>query len=185
MRPAAAIEFSAWQQRVGALAWIVDAAALERELNAALRFAPHVTRVDADVPATLTALCEGKASSTRSALGVQFERFDYGQQAVAARLTSTRDHQNVAHQWFRSPDVLALLPLDAPQSLMSYALVWSLPGRARQRADGDGAARVRSGVGARDSGEAGALTLCSPRAAWPLMLAKAQHRVRAGLGAAG
>ena len=47
----AALEFSAWEQRVGELAWIIDAAALERELDAALRFAPHVTRVDADVPA--------------------------------------------------------------------------------------------------------------------------------------
>ena len=40
----AALEFSAWEQRVGALAWITDAAVLERELAAAVRFAPHVTR---------------------------------------------------------------------------------------------------------------------------------------------
>src|SRR5689334_11070511 len=36
------IEFSAWQQCVGALAWIVDAARLEAELATAVRFAPHV-----------------------------------------------------------------------------------------------------------------------------------------------
>ena len=173
--PAAAIEFSAWQQRVGALAWIVDAAALERELNAALRFAPHVTRVDADVPATLTALCEGKGSSTRTALGVQFERFDYGQQAVAARLTSTRDHQNVAHQWFRSPDVLALLPLDAPQALMSYALVWSCPTERASALLAMAPPEFEAELAHATSGEAGALTLCSARAAWPLMLARAQQ----------
>ena len=37
------LEFSAWQQHVGALAWIVDAQALDQELDAALRFAPNVT----------------------------------------------------------------------------------------------------------------------------------------------
>ena len=35
--PGAAIDFSAWQQRVSALAWITDAAALERQLRAAVR----------------------------------------------------------------------------------------------------------------------------------------------------
>ena len=78
------LEFSAWQQHVGALAWIVDAQALDQELDAALRFAPNVTRVDADVSAILTALCEGKGSATRSAVGVEFERSDYAQMAVAA-----------------------------------------------------------------------------------------------------
>ena len=57
----AALDFSAWQQHVSALAWITDAAVLERQLGEAVRFAPHITRVDADdpadVPAALIALC--------------------------------------------------------------------------------------------------------------------------------
>ena len=99
--PGAALDFSAWQQRVGALAWITDAAALERQLGAAVRFAPHITIIDAvdpahaddlttGTPAALTALCEGKASATRTALGIGFERHAYGHQAIAARLTSTQ-----------------------------------------------------------------------------------------------
>lgn len=110
------LEFSAWQQGLGELAWIVDAAALERELDAALRFAPHVTRVDAPVAAPLTALCEGRDSATRAALGVEEERIDYGQQAIAARLGCDRPHHGTAHQWFRAPDVLALLPFDLPSA---------------------------------------------------------------------
>ena len=69
----AALEFSAWEQRVGALGVITDAAVLERELAAAVRFAPHVTRGRGEVPATLTALCEGRASAAREALGVAFD----------------------------------------------------------------------------------------------------------------
>ena len=168
------LEFTSWQQRVSALAWIVDAQALERELAAALRFAPHVTRVDADVSATLMALCEGKGSATRAGLGVEFDRVEYGQQAIAARLNVSRDHQNVAHQWFRSPDVLALLPLDAPQPHASYALVWSCPtGRASELLALDPPA-FEAELAHATASEAGHLTLCSPRAAWPLMLAQAR-----------
>ena len=175
----AALDFSAWQQRVSALAWITDAAVLERELAAAVRFAPHITVVDAEASAPalrapLTALCEGKASATRELLGIAFERHDYGHQAIAARLTATRAHQGVARQWFRAPDVLALLPFDAPQPGHSHALVWSLPNdRARELLALDAAAFEQQLMQAT-AGAAGELTLASKRAAWPLMHANAQ-----------
>lgn len=171
----AAIDFSAWQQRVSALAWITDAAVLERELASAVRFAPHITVVDpqASVNAALTALCEGKASAAREALGVAFERRDYGHQAIAARLTSDRPHRGIARQWFRAPDVLALLPFDTPTPQRSWALVWSLPDeRARELLALDPAA-FEQALNAATGGEAGALTLASARASWPLMQAQA------------
>ncbi len=175
---ASAIDFSAWQQQVSALAWITDAAVLERELATAVRFAPHITVLEPGAPpdsveAALTALCEGKASATRESLGISFDRVDYGHKAIAARLQSTRAHQGIARQWFRAPDVLALLPFDTPQPQHSYALVWSLPDeRAAQLLALDGAAFEHELMQAT-GGEAGELTLASERAAWPLMLANA------------
>lgn len=164
------LEFSAWEQRVGALAVITDAAALEHELDAALRFAPHVTRVDADVGATLVAHCEGRSAANLHALDAGFERSDYGQKAIAARLVATLPHRHIARQWFRSPDVLALLPFDRPEPERSYALVWSLPS---ERADAllamDAAAFERELAGATGV-EVGALGLGSERAAWPLVV---------------
>ena len=171
----AAIDFSAWQQHVGALAWITDAAVLERELAAAVRFAPHITVLDADTPvqASLTALCEGKASAARDALGIAFERIEYGHQAIAARLTSTRAHQGMARQWFRAPDVLALLRFDTPQPAQSFALVWSLPNeRAAELLALDAVAFAQQLMQAT-GGEAGELELASARAAWPLTKATA------------
>ena len=170
-----ALDFSAWQQQVSALAWITDAAVLERELAAAVRFAPHITVVEAGTPvrAALTALCEGKASAARETLGVAFERHDFGHQAIAARLTSSRGHQGVARQWFRSPDVLALLPFDTPQPDHSYALVWSLPNERAQALLALDAAAFEHELMQATAGEAGELTLTSPRAAWPLMQATA------------
>lgn len=170
-----ALDFSAWQQHVSALAWITDAALLERELAAAVRFAPHITVVEpgADVRAPLTALCEGKASATREALGIAFERVEYGHRAIAARLTSSQAHQGVARQWFRAPDVLALLPFDAPQPERSYALVWSLPDERAQQLLGLDAPAFEHELMQASGGEAGVLALASPRAAWPLMRATA------------
>ncbi len=172
----ASLGFSAWDQQVGELAWIVDAPALEAELGNAVRFAPHLAVIDADaeVPAALLALCEGKASARRDALGVHFERHDYRQTAIAARLAASRAHLGVARQWFRSPDVLALLPFDRPQPGGSYALVWSVPSeRAAELLALDDATFVHL-LNEATGGEAGELSLVSPRAAWPLMLAQAQ-----------
>jgi 2-polyprenyl-6-methoxyphenol hydroxylase-like FAD-dependent oxidoreductase len=162
------LEFSAWEQCVGELAVITDAGALESELDAALRFAPHVTRVDADVPATLVAHCEGRAASGVAGLDAGFERSDYGQRAIAARLVASSPHRHVARQWFRSPDVLALLPFDRPEPERSYALVWSLPSDradALLAIDADGFARE---LAEATGGECGELGLGSLRAAWPL-----------------
>src|SRR6218665_2575336 len=49
-RAGSMLEFSAWQQGVAELAFIVDAGALEQQLAAALRFSPHVQIVDKPVP---------------------------------------------------------------------------------------------------------------------------------------
>ncbi len=175
-----AIDFTAWQQRVDALAWITDAGVLERELAAAVRFSPHVTVLDdgpagddevADVP--LTALCEGRASATRDRLGVGFERHDYRHRAIAARLTSSARHRGIARQWFRSPDVLALLPFDAPEPGRSFALVWSLPDEQAQALLSADIQTFEARLMEATGGDAGELRLGSVRAAWPLMQARA------------
>ncbi len=182
------LSFSAWQQRVSELAWIADAAQLERLLGEALRFSPHVTMVPpmtasgAPVSAALLAVCEGKASVTRETLGVSFSRQNYGHQALAARLKASRPHAHVARQWFRSPDVLALLPFNAPDPEGSYGLVWSMPDQQADTlralsppafeqalmhalADSDPLAPTRVGE----------LSLASTVVAWPLALAQAER----------
>lgn len=175
--PGAALEFSSWEQRVGELAWIVDAAVLERELAAAVRFSPHVTvlsgaQADA-ATAPLLAICEGKASATRDAHRVPLDRRPYGQRAVAARLVSSKPHAGTARQWFGSPDVLALLPFDAPQPQSSYALVWSVPdARASELLAMDEVA-FNAALMHATSGVAGELQLTGERVAWPLTRAQA------------
>jgi ubiquinone biosynthesis UbiH/UbiF/VisC/COQ6 family hydroxylase len=174
-----ALAFSAWQQCVTELAWIVDAAALEEALAQAVRYAPDVTPVDApvEVPreAALQAICEGRDSATRAALGAAFTSHGYGQRAIAARLASDAPHAGVAWQWFRSPDVLALLPFDRPQADHSFALVWSLPEPQAQRWLDAPAEDFEAALNQATGGAAGRLTLAGERAAWPLALGRAQR----------
>ncbi len=164
------IEFSSWQQGVDALAWIVDAAELDAALQSAVRFAPHLQTVSAPVDAALTVWADGKATASVEALGVHVDRHPYGHTAVAARLQSDLPHGNLAWQWFRAPDVLALLPFDRPAHGHGFGLVWSMP--AAQAAetmalsDADFEARLNEATG----GTAGLLRLTAPRAAWPLSL---------------
>jgi 2-polyprenyl-6-methoxyphenol hydroxylase-like FAD-dependent oxidoreductase len=167
--------FSAWQQAVDALAWIVDAAALDAALAEALRYAPHVQRLAHDAPAALLAVCEGRDSATRDALGARYVAQPYGHHAVAARLVADAPHLGVARQWFRSPDILALLPFGRPTPGASYGLVWSMPEpMAAERLD-ESPAAFEAALNAATGGVAGTLRLDGERASWPLMLARAER----------
>ncbi|EHR72952.1 2-polyprenyl-6-methoxyphenol hydroxylase-like oxidoreductase [Burkholderiales bacterium JOSHI_001] len=173
--PGAALSFSAWEQQVSALAWIVDTAELEAALRAAVRFAPHVQILSQEPPAALRVLAEGKASATREALGVKFHRHPYGHSALAARLCSSLPHAGVARQWFRSPDILALLPFDRPVPGHGYALVWSQPEAQARHWLQAPAAELEQALNDATGGAAGTLRLDGERALWPLALGQAER----------
>ena len=182
--PGGVLDFSAWQQGCDALAWIVDAAELDAALRAAARFAPHLAWVADGAPeaagAALSVLAEGKTSSSRVALGVQFERQDYGHSALAARLVASQPHAGLARQWFRTPDVLALLPIDRPAPGCSYGLVWSLPTARAQALLDAPVAEFEAALHDATGAAAGQLTLDGARATWPLALAQATPLCGAG-----
>jgi ubiquinone biosynthesis UbiH/UbiF/VisC/COQ6 family hydroxylase len=173
-QPAGRLEFSAWQQGVRELACIVDAATLEQQLGAAVGFAPHVRRVSQPVEAELQLLCEGRDSAARAALGVRFEKQAYGHSAIAARLVAEAPHQGVARQWFRAPDVLALLPFERPAPQRSYGLVWSVPEARATELLGLSDTDFEQALHEATGGQAGELRLAGGRAAWPLALARAE-----------
>lgn len=170
----AALHFSAAAQGLDVLTWIVDAAELEEALLTALRFAPHVDPVDREVPAALQALAEGRDGAGRATRGAATSVHHYGQRAIAARLVADRPHEGVARQWFRSPDVLALLPFDRPAPGASYGLVWSLPeALAREHLAADDSA-FEALLAQATQGAAGQLRLSSSRASWALQLARTE-----------
>lgn len=166
--PQAVLHFSAYSQAVDALAWIVDAVELEAALSAAVRFSPRIDTVDRDVVADLLAIAEGRDAADRLRRGVHQATQAYGHCAVAARLESDLPHGGLARQWFRSPEVLALLPFDRPRAGRSYGLVWSVPQERAETLRQMPPAAFEAALAEATGAAAGALRLCSERAAWPL-----------------
>jgi 2-polyprenyl-6-methoxyphenol hydroxylase-like FAD-dependent oxidoreductase len=165
---------------VQALNWIVDASVLEDCLATALRYQPQIERYSGEAlpAAALTVVCEGRASATRAALGVDYEMAPYAQHALAARLRCEQPHGQVARQWFlgdeSAGEILALLPLGGPQG-DTVAVVWSVsPQRAAwlQALTPEAYAQAL----AQACGHAlGDMELVSERRAWPLVRAQARR----------
>ena len=169
------LEFSAAQQGVEALNWMVDVPTLENNLAQAIGFQPLIQEVAESVKAPLTVICEGRASQTRAELGVAFDVKHYEQHALACRIQTQAPHHQMARQWFhraQGPEILAFLPIGGEAS-HQWAVVWSLtPTRAEQLQSID-TNIFCSQLQEASKGVAGSIELISERAVWPLQLAKA------------
>jgi len=186
------LNFGASEHGVGELNWMVDVPVLEQRLAAAVQFQPHIQVVQAPLSAPLTVVCEGRASQTRTELGVGFDITHYDQHAVATRLVCEQAHQGIARQWFGwsqvpglsqpQAEILALLPLGG-EGGREVALVWSVhPLRAQELM------ALTPEAFAAELGRAcglalGGMQVSAERAVWPLQLARAQRWIGAMPGA--
>lgn len=168
------LRFSAADQGVEALTWIVDVPALEKRLADAIGFQGGIERVNEPVPAALTVVCEGKRSVTREELGLEFDVRPYPHKAVAARLTTEQPHGGVARQWFARGEILALLPLDGAQG-NSVALVWSVPAQQSEEWLAADPQALAQAVQERCGSALGGMQLQGPAQAWPLELSRARR----------
>ena len=169
------VVFTAADCGAAALAWIVDVPVLEAQLAQAMQFQPQIEVLDVAGPATLTVVCEGKTSSSRTEFGVDFEVNPYAQRAIAARLLCEKPHAQTARQWFSHEGILGVLPMGGAALATqgnSVAIVWSVD-EARAQAllqmSPDDFCRALQ-VATHDC--FGSLTLTHDRAVWPLQLAR-------------
>jgi 2-polyprenyl-6-methoxyphenol hydroxylase-like FAD-dependent oxidoreductase len=170
------VRFSAQDAGTEALTWIVDVPTLEGLLAEAVRFAPHIEVVTEPCPATLTVVCEGKASATRQELGVDFLVARYPQHAIAARLRCEKPHAQVAHQWFTLGEILAFLPLGGPQG-DEVGIVWSVQESRAEEVMASSPEEFCAALQDASHGALGQLSLSGPRKAWPLQSAQASRWV--------
>ena len=169
-----ALNFDAATLGADALSWIVDVPALEAELAQAVRFQPQIEVLGAPAPAHLTVVCEGRASSTRAELGVDFEVTPYDQHALAARLHCERPHAQVARQWFANGEILAFLPMGGENG-SAVALVWSVPPERATHLQGLDASDFCRELEQMSQLTLGRLSLASERRTWPLQRAQARQ----------
>jgi len=171
------VRFSAADEGVEALAWIVDVEPLLARLQEAVRYQPQVEVLAEPRPATLTVVCEGRASAARAEFGVNFDVASYPQRAIAARLDCEKPHGGIAHQWFEDGNVLGLLPMGGPQG-NAMALVWSVQEPRADELLALAQSEFEERLQACSHHELGRMRLASERMAWPL------QRARRGAGAA-
>ena len=171
---AGAVDFSAAETGVSALAWIVDVPALEALLAEAVRFQPLIEPMDSAAPARLTVVCEGQASASRQQLGAELAVTPYPHWAVAARVVCAQGHAQAACQWFTPDDVLGFLPLDG-ESGNSMAFVWSVTQERKTALLDMEPAEFVAQLQAASMDRFGSLSLSSPCSAWPLRLAVANN----------
>jgi 2-polyprenyl-6-methoxyphenol hydroxylase-like FAD-dependent oxidoreductase len=176
------LNFDAATLGAPALTWIVDVPALEAQLREAVRYQPQIEVLSEPAPARLTVVCEGRASSTRAELGVDFEIALYPQHALATRILCEKPHGQVARQWFAQGQILAFLPMGGAQG-NSVAVVWSVPAEQAARLQQLEPAAFCRELENASAHTLGALTLASERRSWPLQ--KAQARQWSGRSATG
>jgi ubiquinone biosynthesis UbiH/UbiF/VisC/COQ6 family hydroxylase len=170
----AQVGFNATDTPAEALNWIVDVPVLESLLTEAVRYQPLIEVLHTPQPATLTVVCEGRASSTRKEWGVQWDVKPYGQSALAARVECTTAHAQVARQWFHEGEILAFLPLNGPQGNLC-AIVWSVSPERAQCLQNATPEEFCKALELASHGVMGAITLTSERKVWSLQHAQA-HR---------
>jgi ubiquinone biosynthesis UbiH/UbiF/VisC/COQ6 family hydroxylase len=186
------LNFGALENGVGELNWMVDVPVLEDRLAQAVKFQPHIEVVQAPLAAPLTVVCEGRASQTRTELGVGFDINHYDQHAVATRLNCDRPHGGIARQWFGwsqvpglsqpQAEILALLPLGG-EGGREVALVWSVHPRRAEELMALPPEAFTAQLEQACGQVLGAMSLSSERALWPLQLARAERWIGAMPGA--
>ena len=168
------VAFNAADTPAEALNWIVDVPVLEARLLEAVRYQPLIEVVTTPRPATLTAVCEGRASDSRQEWGVQWDVKPYGQSALATRVQCAHAHAQVARQWFHNGEILAFLPLDGPQGNLC-AIVWSVsPARAKELQDAAPEDFCKA-LELASHGVMGTVALTSERKTWALQQAQARR----------
>ena len=160
------------------LTHIVDVQALEALLHEAVGFQHSIERMENNVSAPLTIVCEGKNSLTRKELGIDFQALPYPQHALATRVRCALPHNQRALQWFSQDaaglSVLALLPLGGSHS-NEAAVVWSMPSERAltQHAATDEALSLALTNASQST--LGQLQVTSTKGIWPLQTAHANQ----------
>ncbi|KVE34641.1 UbiH/UbiF family hydroxylase [Burkholderia sp. TSV86] len=182
----AELHFSAFQASVPQLAWIGESSLIDAALDAALRFQPNLTWLDARaqgfdvkpdeavltlssgevIAADLVVGADGAHSWVRAQIGSKVERRDYRQTGVVANFKASQPHRETAYQWFRDGEIIALLPL--PDGHVS--LVWSAHTAHADALLALDPARLVAEVERVTSGQLGALDCVTPAQGFPLAL---------------
>lgn len=180
-----ALHFSAEDCGLGELAWIGESNLVHLELWEGLKRQHNVRLFAPDVPvsvafeqdavelelgggqrisARLLVGADGRESWVRKQLGIAVRDLAYDELAIVANFDCERPHDHSALQWFREDGIVAWLPL--PGNRMS--LVWSAARPVADQLMACDDASFTERVAEAGGRRWGALSMFTPRAAFPL-----------------
>jgi 2-octaprenylphenol hydroxylase len=183
----AELEFSAYQMGVAELACIVENRELQQALWRVLQHQENLTLIHpaqcaslhsaADkatlvledgrtLSARLVIGADGRDSWVRNQAGISAAPVDYRQHGVVANFTCELPHRGIAHQWFKTDGILALLPLPGNR----VSMVWSVGTEQSARLLAMPHDELCAQVNAASFHTLGNLQLITPPAAFPLRL---------------
>ncbi|HZW86259.1 MAG TPA: UbiH/UbiF family hydroxylase [Gallionella sp.] len=188
----AELEFSAYQMGVAELACILENRTLQSALWHILQKQENLTLLHpaacssitfSDAAATLVLAdgktlnaklvvgADGRDSWVRKQAGIGFTTKDYQQYAVVANFSCERPHRGIAHQWFQSDGVLALLPLPGNR----VSMVWSVSPEKSARLQELSSDQLCAEVAGAARSALGSLQLITPANSFPLQLITLPH----------
>ena len=197
-----AMEFSAYESGLDALAWMVEGSRLAAELWQTASRQSNITVLSPATPAALSldeaagrlTLADGRVLSAKLVIGADganswvrdqagiAERTEaYEDKAVVANFSCERGHDGTAFQWFREDGVLAWLPLPGN----NFSIVWSTPAQNADTLLALDAEALAERVGEAGGHVLGALQSLGPAAAFPLRLMRVKETVRSRLALIG
>ena len=183
------LHLRAWQNAMPELAWIVEAAEIERVLIQAVQYVglqwitekfvtygPGVLTTESGIviESELIVAADGAQSPLRKAASVTVDIQPYGVTGLVAHLNCVKPHHGKAVQWFREDGVLALLPLPDIRAGHQVSMVWSL--KESQANDllaldaSQQALSLTNMLAQATNGHLGALTQRAPLHGFPLTL---------------
>jgi ubiquinone biosynthesis UbiH/UbiF/VisC/COQ6 family hydroxylase len=179
------LDFSAYASGVPELAWIVEAAHVQRELRETIKrqgsitlFSPaqaqalifdegcaRLTLADGNIlEAGLIVAADGADSWVRAQSDLAERASAYGELGVVANFLCEKPHRNTAYQWFRDDGVLAWLPLPGNR----ISVVWSTPNSHARELLALAADELCSRVARAGQRRLGELEPLTPAAGFPL-----------------
>lgn len=188
----AELDFSAYQMGVSELACILESSALQLALWQVLQTQDNltllhparceslnVTENNAELTlqdgrcltAKLIVGADGRDSWIRRQAGITGTPIEYGQHGVVANFSCVIPHRGIAHQWFQSDGILALLPLPDNQ----VSMVWSVNLERAAQLLALSPNELCSQVAAAAKNTLGGLHLVTPPASFPLRLLTLEH----------
>ncbi|MCV6824257.1 MULTISPECIES: 5-demethoxyubiquinol-8 5-hydroxylase UbiM [Halocynthiibacter] len=131
--------------------------------------------------AKLVVAADSRFSETRRKMGIGAEMNDFGRTVIVCEVTHEGPHQDVAYECFHYDRTLAILPMPENRS----SVVVTLPSHETDAVMQQSEEAFCRDIAARFDNQLGAMTLHSPRHAYPLMGVYAKNFVKPGFALVG